>query len=111
MLNYIKTEKEIEILKLRKEDLKEEMAVIDKLLEQKKYSLKQMDYLLKEYPEVENKLLYQILVKNLNPTQAIRRVSYEVDKDESTLWKNYYPKVKESLKELEKSIECLVTTP
>lgn len=47
-------------------------------------------------------IYYEVVVNGLSVTKAIDRVSYKVDKDSSTLWKNYYPKVKQKIMALKK---------
>ena len=59
----------------------------------------------------EKELFYEVIVKGTNITRAIDKVSITYDVDVSTIWKNYYPKIKEDIKNLEnlmKSSEILV---
>jgi len=78
--------------KLTKE--KEQLLNLDKCLN---YSLKKTETNLKNLKGIENRLYYYIYVLGVNVTQAIDRVSIEYDKSSSTIWKYYYPKLKESL--------------
>ena len=60
---------------------------------------------------IEKELFYEVIVKGTNITRAIDKVSITYDVDVSTIWKNYYPKIKEDIKNLEnlmKSSEILV---
>ncbi len=59
-----------------------------------------MDSHFKELFGIENKLYYEILVKGLNVTKAVDKVSKDYDKEVSTIWKNYYPEVKKKIDEL-----------
>ena len=43
---------------------------------------------------------YQIIVLGKNVTAAVDYVSFQCDKDVSTIWKSYYPNVKKKIKEL-----------
>ena len=50
-------------------------------------------------------------MRGTNITRAVDKVSITYDVDVSTIWKNYYPKIKEDIKNLEnlmKSSEILV---
>ncbi len=81
--------------------LKDEKDNLTKLVSAIEDDIKKMDNHLKELSGIENRLYYQIIVKGLNITKAVDKVSFEYDKDVSTIWKNYYPKVKSKIEELE----------
>jgi len=68
-----------------------------------KYSnlLNKMEEKLKDGRGIDRELLYEIMIKGTNVTRAVDKVAINYDMDSSTIWKNYYPKVKEKLKELE----------
>lgn len=59
-----------------------------------------MDNDLRELIGIENMLYYEIMVKGLNVTKAVDKVSFKYNKDVSTIWKNYYPKVKDKIEKL-----------
>ena len=63
-------------------------------------ALSDMQNVYKNFEGIENSLFYEIIFKGLNVTKAVDKVSFKYDKDPSTLWKNYYPKVKQSIEEL-----------
>lgn len=97
MLNYINTKNEIAILKERQKQITEELNYIENVLPTKIESLKIIDTNLKKLQGIENKLYYHMIVTGLSPTKAVQKISFDFDKDESTIWKNYYPKVKEKI--------------
>ena len=49
---------------------------------------------------IENKLYYEIVINGTNVTKAIDKVATNEFIDTSTLWKNYYPKVKKEIDKL-----------
>ena len=55
-----------------------------------------------ELKGIEYKLYSKIILEGLNISKAIEKVSLEEGKDISTLWKNYYPKIKDRLKIINK---------
>ena len=67
-----------------------------------KENIKEMETNLKQLNGIEQMIYYEVVVNGLSVTKAIDRVSYKVDKDSSTLWKNYYPKVKQKIMALKK---------
>ena len=56
---------------------------------------------LSELKGIEYNLYSKIVVYGINVSKAIDQVSVEEEKDISTLWKNYYPKIKNRLKKLD----------
>ena len=53
----------------------------------------------------EKELFYEVIVRGTNITRAVDKVSITYDVDVSTIWKNYYPKIKEDIKKFRKSYE------
>lgn len=115
---YINVKTDIDLINLRLETLKEKEKQIMKekesLIELKNkldnFLLKIEDKL-KEVKGIERELFYEIIVKGTNVTKAVDKVSFAYDLDTSTIWKNYYPKIKEDIKRIEneaKSSEILV---
>lgn len=96
--NYINIKNELDILYLRKDTIETELKCLNENIKIKEQNKKKIEYLLKELIGVENKLYYQIIVKGLNVTKAVDKVSLETGLDTSTIWKNYYPKIKEKIK-------------
>lgn len=90
-----------EILSLEKKKLNE----LSKLQIQK---IKQIKKDVNELTGIENKLYKEIVINGTNISKAIEKVAEEEDKDVSTIWKNYYPKIKykiEQLYETKKEVE------
>lgn len=105
---YVNVKTDLDLIKLninRIED-KEKTLSLEKdiyLELESKYNclLEKMEENLKACVGVDRELLYEIMVKGTNVTRAVDIVAFNYDMDPSTIWKNYYPKVKEKLKELE----------
>lgn len=97
--NNLKLEKKI--LNSRLENIKKEEVALTKIIKDKEVNIKLIANHLKELKGIENELYYQIVVLGKNVTKAVDKVAFSVDKDVSTIWKNYYPKVKKKLKELD----------
>jgi len=49
---------------------------------------------------IENKLYCEIIFNGTNVTKAIDKIAFDENLDISTLWKNYYPKVKKKINDL-----------
>lgn len=71
-----------------------------KLIDNEKKVIKQMENDLQQLSGVENKLYYEIVIKGNNVTKAIDKVASNEFIDTSTLWKNYYPKIKTQIDNL-----------
>lgn len=103
----IKTDLDLIKLNLKRIDEKEKTLKLEKdifLDLENKYNnlLENMEEKLKACVGIDRELLYEIMIKGINVTRAVDNVAFNYDMDSSTIWKNYYPKVKETLKELEK---------
>ena len=112
----IKTELDLVTLKIQSLEVKEVQLNKEKesLIELKSNLdniLNLIEVKLKELKGIEKELFYEVIVKGANITRAVDKVSITYDVDVSTIWKNYYPKIKEDIKNLEnlmKSSEILV---
>lgn len=49
---------------------------------------------------IEYKLYYEIVVKGVNISKAVGNIANETGKDTSTIWKNYYSKIKKDIKKV-----------
>lgn len=74
-----------------------EKSVLEKLLKKQEETIKLIENDLKELNGIENKLFKEIVINGINVSKAIEKIAEEEEKDVSTLWKNYYPKVKEKI--------------
>ena len=107
-LNYYRDIKyEINILENRLELISEyeqkllnEKEMINATLCLQKKILNQIEVNLKKLSRIESKLFAEIVINGTNVTKAIEKIDVEESKDISTLWKNYYPNVKEKINEL-----------
>lgn len=79
-----------------------EKEYLNNLIEYQLKILKQMEQDICDLSGIENKLYKEIVVNGISVSKAIEKVSEEEDKDVSTLWKNYYPSVKEKIEQLSK---------
>lgn len=104
---YVNTKTELELIKLnlesivkREAKLKKEKEELLKLQKEVEELLEQMEEKLKNLKGIEKELFYEIIVKGTNVTRAVDKVAFAYDMDVSTIWKNYYPIVKQKLIEL-----------
>ncbi len=110
--NYSNTKNELAMVQLKLEALTHREDMLKQTKEQLvDYEdhlteiLKMMDQKLNELNGIEYTLYYEIVVRGKNVTKAVDYVSLKYDKDVSTIWKSYYPKVKAMIDELEKNKE------
>lgn len=88
-------EKYQENINLELNNLIETVAAQNKIIIQIKKDLSELD-------GIEFNLYSKIVIEGLNISKAIEKVSLEEDKDISTIWKNYYPKIKKRIQLIEK---------
>ena len=101
MTSYLNMRKEIIIAKTRidsidhnLEALQKERKELNNLIETLEKNLNIIKENLQSLTGIEYELYYQIEVNGLNVTKAIDYVAMKEGLDSSTLWKNYYPRVK-----------------
>ncbi len=108
-LNYYQQMKyEVDILEVRlkmikqyEQNLEVEKSQIENTIYIQNKLLKKIEMSLNTSQRIEFKLLKEIVMDGLSVTKAIEKVAYEEEKDVSTLWKYYYPKVKEKIANLQ----------
>lgn len=105
--NYLNTKKIIETIHLRIEAIEhvqnsftKEKETLLSLKEDLNLIINKIEIHLGEMKGIEHKLYYEIVVNGLNPNKAVEKVSMYNDISVSAIWKNYYPKVKEKIREL-----------
>ena len=105
--NYQNTKCELDLIEKRlnlisqyEKILVEEKNRLNELEEFHKKIITKMEEDLLDLSGVENKLYCEIVLKGINVTKAIDKIAYEEDLDVSTLWKNYYPKIKRKINDL-----------
>lgn len=103
------TKESLKLIQLRKktiersgEALQAEKMQLEKLEAELVNDMTEMEHSLKRLNGLEYKIYYEIVVNGLNINKAINKVSLYQDVSESTLWKNYYPMVKEHLDKIKK---------
>lgn len=94
-------QKRLKSIQFQKEYLEKEKQELQQLKQTYEQLLKEIEQDLKQLNGIEQKLFYEITINGLNVTKAVDKVSVVYDLDPSTIWKNYYPPVKEFLKSLQ----------
>jgi hypothetical protein len=61
------------------------------------YYVKKMEEALKNTTGIENELFTWIAIKGYKPTRAVEFVAEKYKKDEQTIWKRYYRKIKKEI--------------
>ena len=104
MRNYANTVHELNFLKKRlslideyEKTLKSIKVKICHLISSNQNVVDQMEKDIKKLTGIENKLYYEIVINGTNVTKAVDKVSQDEFIDISTIWKNYYPKVKKEI--------------
>ena len=104
MRNYANTVHELNFLKKRlslidkyEKTLKSIKEKIFHLISSNQNVVDQMEKDIKKLTGIENKLYYEIVINGTNVTKAVDKVSQDEFIDISTIWKNYYPKVKKEI--------------
>lgn len=105
--NYNKLIKEVEVFKQRlkilleyEEKIKEEKQLINDLIKKNQIAIKKIESTLKELEDIENNLYYEIVVNGIGVTKTVEAIAEKYNVDVSTIWKNYYPQVKEKIQEI-----------
>ena len=91
----------INLLEEQYEQLIIEKESLEKLRKKLNDILNQIEEKLSNLKGIERELFYEVMVKGTNITRAVDKVSFAYDVDPSTIWKNYYPKIKDDLKRIE----------
>ena len=106
--SYQNTKYELELIKNRlnlileyEQTLSKEKEQLIDLAELQEKIIQKMEKDLICLSGIENKLYCEIVLNGTNVTKAIDKIAFDEELDISTLWKNYYPKVKQKIKELE----------
>ena len=86
------------------QEIEYQRKVIDKL---KRY-ISDMNETLSKMTGIEYALYYEIVVKGINPSRAVSNVAERYNKDDQTIWKYHYKKIKENVKKLKMYSESTV---
>lgn len=108
-LNYYQQMKyELDILEVRlkmikqyEKNLEAERSQIENTIYVQSKLLNKIEMSLNTPQRIEFKLLKEIVMDGSSVTKAIEKIALEESKDESTLWRYYYPKVKEKIANLQ----------
>lgn len=105
--NYSNTVYELNVLKRRlnlilnyETEIALEKNRLINMIDNEEKMIKQMESDLQNLNGIENKLYYEIVINGNNVTKAIDKVASSEFVDTSTLWKNYYPKIKKQIDNL-----------
>lgn len=74
--------------------INQEIEVLTERIKKQKTALGKLEKLLKSYNGIEYDLFYEIWVNGIKPTKAVRIIAERWSYDESHIWKNVYPKLK-----------------
>ena len=77
-------------------EIEDEMNQIQQL----EFCWQSMTEALAQMKGVEYQLYYDIVVNGFKPTKAVEHISEKENIDVSTLWKNYYPKIKSDVNKI-----------
>lgn len=83
--------------------LEEEIKIQQEAVTNLSETIAQMEYSLKNITALEYQLFYAIVVEGRSITSAVDHISFTSGKDISTIWKYYYPKIKEDVKIFKKT--------
>jgi len=87
-------------------DLGTGMSIVQEIAYQQKNISKLQGYLdtmsdiLSKMSGIEHQLFYEIVYNGVNITKAVENIAEETGKDTSTIWKNYYSKIKKDIKKI-----------
>lgn len=94
--------KRLELINEYNLKLNEESLLLEEFIKKIDNNILEIEKDLKDLNGIENKLYCEIVVKGTNVTRAIDKIAFEYNKDVSTLWKNYYPKIKKRINLIKK---------
>lgn len=80
--------------------LAEEITYQQKRIHKLEGYLKTMGDTLSKMTGLEYQLYYEIVVKGINISKAVDNIASINNKDTSTIWKNYYSKIKKDVKKI-----------
>jgi len=92
----------IRLLEKYQKNINEEINNLIETIDAQNKIIIQIKKDLSELNGIEYSLYSKIIVGGLNISKAIEKVAEEEGKDISTIWKNYYPKIKNRLFLIEK---------
>ena len=108
MADYVHELNEVDIGTGRSlaQEIEYQRAVVDKLT----HYIRKMGEALGKMNGIEYSLYYDIAVNGVRISQAVSNVAERYNKDDRTIWKYYYPKIKKEIKKLRTYSESTVTS-
>lgn len=104
---YLNSKQELKILNERlflldkyKDNIISEKKQLNHLIEEIKCKIDSIENELKNLTGIEYELFSEIVFNGLNVSKAVEKVAEKEEKDVSTIWKNYYPKIKNKIEKL-----------
>lgn len=82
------------------------MSIVEEIAYQQKNIIKLQGYMdtmsdiLGKMSGIEHQLFYEIVYNGVKITKAVENIADETGKDTSTIWKNYYSKIKKDIKKV-----------
>ena len=106
MANYVHELNEVDIGTGRSlaQEIEYQRAIIDR----NKTALAEMTEILNKTTGIEHELYKEIVINCVPKTRAVKKVAEVYEKEERTIWKYHYSKIKKDLKSLEKVITSTV---
>lgn len=108
MANYVHELNEIDIGTGR--SLAQEIEYQRGVIERDKTALAEMTETLEKTTGIEYELYREIVINCVPKTQAVKKIAVAYEKEERTIWKYHYSKIKKDLKNLEKVITSTVNS-
>lgn len=108
MANYVHELHEVDIGtgKSLADEIEAQRAIVDSLQQY----LNLMSDTLSKMAGIEYALYYEIVVKGMRVSRAVSIIAERYNKDDQTIWKRHYRKIKKDIKTLKKYSECTVTS-
>ena len=88
------------------EEIEEKRAVVESLQQY----LSIMEDTLSKMKGIEYALYYEIVVKGVRVSRAVSYIAERYNRDDQTIWKYHYSKIKKEIKTLKKYSECTVNS-
>ena len=106
MANYVHELHEVDIGTGR--SLADEIEYQREIVENLQRYLNQMNDALCKMNGIEYALYYEIVVKGTRISRAVSSIAERYNRDDQTIWKYHYSKIKKEIKTLKKYSECTV---
>ena len=88
------------------DEIEVQRAVVDSLQQY----LNLMNDTLSKMNGIEYALYYEIVVKGMRVSRAVSAIAERYNRDDQTIWKYHYSKIKKDIKTLKKYSECTVNS-